>query len=180
MFVPFGKWLTQCFPIHHYHHMIYLIVIKSQIMEKENKQSQSQLCWSKHYNQYISLLVNTKGKRKKILNTYLSDCFCIFLPLCGVCVSQWLHTPKASHLLIITQHITVNGLVETSYDVLCPSQNDHSPLPVHLKPPGTAHDIQLTLTHYHWKWTTVNTFMIAAQKPCMRTWWMIHHQNSFW
>lgn len=83
--------------------------------------------------------------------------------LCCDFVSKWFHTPKASHLFTITQHITVNGMAETSYDVLCHSQNEHSPLPVHLQPPGRAHDIQLALIHYHCKWTTVNTFMIASQ-----------------
>lgn len=95
-------------------------------------------------------------------------------------MSKCLHTPKASHLFTITQHITVNGLAETSYDVLCCSHTEHTPLPMHLQPPGRAHDIQVTLTRQHCKWTTINTFMIAAQWPCVRARWMIRHQNSFW
>lgn len=54
-------------------------------------------------------------------------------------------------------------MAEASYDVLCHLQNEHSPLRMYLQPPGRADDIQLTLTHHHCKWTTVNTFMIAAQ-----------------
>lgn len=73
------------------------------------------------------------------------------------------YTSKASHLFTITQHITVNGMSETSDDVLRLMPSAHSPLPMPLQPAGRVQGIQLTLTHYHCKWTTVNTFMTAAQ-----------------
>lgn len=155
---PFGNWLTLCFPIRHNHQIICLVVIKRQIMEKKRNPNLI-FVRPEHYNQKLELEV----RRHSLCNTHSCDCFFGFLPVFYVFVSKWLHPYKASHLFTITQHITVNGTAEARYDVPCYSQNEHSPLPMHLQPPGRAHDIPLTLTHYHCKWTTVNTFSIAAQ-----------------
>lgn len=80
-----------------------------------------------HYNQMLDLFVREQ-ERKKEENTlyvkivHVNDFVIFFLPVFCTFVSKWLHPPKASHLFTITQHITVNGVAETSYDVLCHSQ----------------------------------------------------------
>lgn len=91
---PFGDWLTRCVPVHHNHHIIYLVVIKSQIMERKInnhrlnlvaqnitiKVSRSLLLWTQ----------NTNGRKWYKWNPHLWDCFCRFVPVCWVSLSKWL------------------------------------------------------------------------------------------
>lgn len=58
---PFGDWLTQCLPIHHNHQIIYLVVIKRQIMEKKINPNLN-FVRPEHYNQMLELFVRRKGK----------------------------------------------------------------------------------------------------------------------
>lgn len=77
--------------------------------------------------------------------------------LTRVFVSKWLHTPKASHSFTITQHISRNGMTETSSYVLCYFQDEHSSFPS-----GIVNDIQLTLPHHHCKMDNSKHIMIAT------------------
>lgn len=66
---PFGDWLTQTFPIHHNHHIIYLAVIKTQIMEKENKQTAVPTLLVRTLQSTWAgvLLLDTEGRKKEVL-----------------------------------------------------------------------------------------------------------------
>lgn len=60
---PFGDWLTQCFPIHRNHQIIYL-VIKRQIMEKKINPNLN-FVRPEHYNQMLELFVREQERKKE-------------------------------------------------------------------------------------------------------------------
>lgn len=163
---PFGNSLTQCLPICHNHQIIDLVFIKRQIMEKENK-SQSQLCLARTLQCNAWLVCgfgNKKGKRGRkysLCNIYLCGCFCEFSTRV-LCLGDQLsiHTYGQSFIPNNPEHYCKWHSWEQLWCplLLCRMITVHC-----AQPPGREHGIQLTLTPHHCKWTTVNTFMIAAQ-----------------